>query len=260
MSLKVAQKRLTREYQTIADKLPPSITAHPSEKNILEWHYIIGGPKDTPYADGQYWGVLTFPDNYPFSGPTVVMKTPSGRFEPSKRICMSISDFHPKGFNPTWEVSTILIGLQSFMAGNEATTGGVYASNAERKLLADRSRWWNSTAGGSHLDKTSSSSKAGDGGKRFREEWPEVDKANWEWMASNDVDTATGRRAGADKNSCAKTSLGIGGSSGHNVVDAVVQQRDAGRGWMSRHKYLIAGALLFTYVLIARLINGDSLA
>jgi len=51
-----ATKRLTREYQNISKNPPPYIVAHPSETNILEWHYIITGPPNTPYDGGQYWG------------------------------------------------------------------------------------------------------------------------------------------------------------------------------------------------------------
>ena len=52
--------------------------------------------------------------------------------------------------------------------------------------------------------------------------------------------------------------LGIAGSSGHQaqaVVDAVVQQRDAGRGWLSSNKVIILGTLVFVYVLVARLLT-----
>ena len=38
-----------------------------------------------------------------------------GRFQPNTRLCFSFSDFHPKEWNPSWQVSTILVGLLSFM-------------------------------------------------------------------------------------------------------------------------------------------------
>jgi len=149
MATAAANKRLTREYKTISENPPPYITAHPSENNILEWHYLLTGPPDTPYTDGQYWGTLHFPPEYPFKPPAIRMITPSGRFQPATRLCLSISDFHPKSFNPAWEVSTILIGLLSFMTSEEMTTGSVRASDAERRIFAQRSSWWNSTGGGS---------------------------------------------------------------------------------------------------------------
>jgi ubiquitin-conjugating enzyme E2 J2 len=189
------------------------------------------------------------------------MHTPSGRFQPSTRLCLSISDFHPKSFNPAWEVSTILIGLLSFMTSEEMTTGSVSSTEAERKFLAARTRWWNSTGGGSQAKSnaaTKGNIKAGDGGAKFRSEWPEVDKENVEWMKEHKVDLATGNKIGLPA-SCGPQ-LGMAGSAqpAHVVVDAVVQQRDAGRGWLGRHKLLVAGAAIFIYVLIARLLgNGD---
>ena len=188
------------------------------------------------------------------------MHTPSGRFQPSTRLCLSISDFHPRSFNPAWEVSTILIGLLSFMTSEEMTTGSVSSTEAERKYLASRTRWWNSTGGGSHSKNPAQKGniKAGDGGAKFRAEWPEVDKENWEWMTKHKVDTATGNRIGST--SCGPQ-LGIAAGSSHQtqaVVDAVVQQRDAGTGWLSQNRLLIFGGVVFVYMLIARILSeGD---
>ncbi|KAI1267835.1 ubiquitin-conjugating enzyme [Xylariaceae sp. FL1019] len=255
MASKQASKRLAREYKTISENPPPYISAHPSESNILEWHYIITGPEDTPYHGGQYWGTLVFPPNYPFAPPAIRMHTPSGRFQPSTRLCLSISDFHPKSFNPAWEVSTILIGLLSFMTSEEMTTGSVSASARDRKLFAERTRWWNSTGGGSHAKNPAQKGnvKAGDGGAKFRSEWPEVDKENWKWMEEHNMNTATGEIV---RVSCGPA-LGATGASGQAqaVVDTVVQQRNAGQGWLSRNKLLVFGGVVFVYVLIARLLG-----
>jgi ubiquitin-protein ligase len=43
------------------------------------------------------------------------MTTPSGRFQPDTRLCLTMSDFHPSSWNPSWSVATILNGLLSFM-------------------------------------------------------------------------------------------------------------------------------------------------
>lgn len=72
------------------------------------------GPPDSSYAGGEYYGVLLFPAEYPFKPPGIKvgvfvhfavmpdlqiasskMYTPSGRFQPDKKICFSMSDFHP---------------------------------------------------------------------------------------------------------------------------------------------------------------------
>lgn len=122
---------------------PPFVWAVPDEKNILTWNYIIRGPPDSPFAGGEYHGVLLFPSEYPFKPPGIKMLTPSGRFQPDRKICFSMSDFHPGTWNPAWSVATILTGLLSFMLSDEMTSGSVTTSDAEKRAYAARSHAWN---------------------------------------------------------------------------------------------------------------------
>ncbi|RKF80052.1 Ubiquitin-conjugating enzyme E2 6 [Golovinomyces cichoracearum] len=267
MASRAANKRqLTREYKSISQSPPPYITAHPSETNILEWHYIITGPPDTPYHGGQYWGTLIFPPNYPFAPPAIRMHTPSGRFQPSTRLCLSISDFHPKSFNPAWEVSTILIGLLSFMTSEEMTTGSVSSTEAERKWAARRTIWWNSTGGGSWKDaniaqKGKGNVKAGDGGLKFRTEWPVLDQENWKWIKENNIDPTTGKRIEDSSKSAILDAPGatkLKSSEKQDVAGVALKSNKTGgseRNWIGRNKLFITGCIIFTYVLIARLIK-----
>lgn len=78
-------------------------------------HYVVCGPENTPYEGGYYHGKLVFPREFPFKPPSIYMITPNGRFKTNKKLCLSISDFHPDTWNPAWSVSTILTGLLSFM-------------------------------------------------------------------------------------------------------------------------------------------------
>jgi hypothetical protein len=86
--------------------------------------------------------MLVFPKEYPHQPPSILMITPSGRFEVNTRLCLSMSDFHPETWNPSWGVETILVGLLSFMLDKTepATTGGLHTSNARRRALAQQSR------------------------------------------------------------------------------------------------------------------------
>ncbi|KAH8732339.1 ubiquitin-conjugating enzyme/RWD-like protein [Phaeosphaeriaceae sp. PMI808] len=268
-----ATNRLTKEYKTIYKSPPPYIVAHPSESNILEWHYIITGPPETPYEGGQYWGTLMFPPDYPYAPPAIRMHTPSGRFQPSTRLCLSISDFHPKSFNPAWEVSTILTGLLSFMTSEEMTTGSVRASEQERKLFARRTRWWNSTGGGSNpvtAGATHCSNsrgiggiKAGDGGAKFRAEWPEVDEENFKWMKEKRIDLTTGlpRSTQSSQPHCSPDVAGLRrrpGASATVVQDAQIA-RDAGQGWVSRNRWKLLFGTMFLYILTARALGDGAI-
>lgn len=143
MATKAAQKRLNKEYVAMQKDPPPFVWANPEEKNILNWHFIIRGPPDSPFAGGEYHGVLLFPSEYPFKPPGIKMFTPSGRFHPDKKICFSMSDFHPASWNPAWSVATILTGLLSFMLSDEMTTGSVTSSDAHKRVFAARSHVWN---------------------------------------------------------------------------------------------------------------------
>lgn len=59
------------------------------------------------------------------------------------RLCLSISDYHPKSWNPAWSVSTILTGLLSFMVGDETTAGSVQGTDEARKQFAAQSKEYN---------------------------------------------------------------------------------------------------------------------
>ncbi|KAN0061329.1 Ubiquitin-conjugating enzyme E2 6 [Thecaphora frezii] len=143
MASKAAIRRLTKEAQLMEKDPPPFVFARPKEDNILEWHYILRGPPDTPYAGGEYHGQLLFPPEFPFKPPGIKMTTPSGRFKPDTKICTSMSDYHPHTWQPGWNTSTILIGLLSFMCSEEMTTGSVTGSDADRRTLAARSHEYN---------------------------------------------------------------------------------------------------------------------
>jgi len=121
----------------------PKVTVAPNESNILEVHYVIEGSEKTPYAGGIYHGKLIFPKDYPLKPPSVIMLTKNGRFQPNRRLCLSMSDFHPESWNPMWSVSTILTGLYSFMIEKNPTLGSIETSESEKEMLARQSLDYN---------------------------------------------------------------------------------------------------------------------
>jgi ubiquitin-conjugating enzyme E2 J2 len=129
-------RRLQKELKEITKHPLKLISQCPDKRNLLLWYYVLEGAPDTPYAGGLYFGTVRFPKEYPFAPPAIMMRTPSGRFKPGERICLSMSDFHPESWNPVWGISTILLGLQSFMADNEVAAGAVDAPVEARRMLA----------------------------------------------------------------------------------------------------------------------------
>lgn len=104
---------------------------------------MLQGPPDSPYEGGLYHGKLKFPDDFPFKPPSIFMLTPNGRFETGRRLCLSMSDFHPETWVPTWSVPSILNGVLSFMLETSPTTGSVETSVAEKRRLCSRTTDFN---------------------------------------------------------------------------------------------------------------------
>ncbi|BBG98729.1 ubiquitin-conjugating enzyme 34, partial [Prunus dulcis] len=144
MAEKACVKRLQKEYRALCKEPVSHIVARPSPNDILEWHYVLEGSEGTPFAGGFYYGKIKFPPEYPYKPPGISMTTPNGRFMTQKKICLSMSDFHPESWNPMWSVSSILTGLLSFMMDNSPTTGSVNTTTAEKQRLAKASLAFNS--------------------------------------------------------------------------------------------------------------------
>uniref|UniRef100_A0A182QFU5 Ubiquitin-conjugating enzyme E2 J2 n=1 Tax=Anopheles farauti TaxID=69004 RepID=A0A182QFU5_9DIPT len=135
--------RLKQDYMRLKRDPVPYITAEPLPSNILEWHYVIKGPEDSPYYGGYYHGTLLFTKEFPFKPPSIYMTTPNGRFKTNKRLCLSISDFHPDTWNPAWSVATILTGLLSFMLETTPTMGSCETTTHEKRRYAQQSLEFN---------------------------------------------------------------------------------------------------------------------
>lgn len=140
---KAAFDRLRKEFARLVKAPPPLIEAVPLESNILEWHYVLTGPPNSPYEGGVYTGKLIFPPQYPFKPPSILMTTPSGRFKTDTRLCLSMSDFHPESWQPLWSVASLLIGLQSFMLESTPTLGSIETSDEVKREYAQRSLEYN---------------------------------------------------------------------------------------------------------------------
>jgi len=138
-----SSSRLKQDYIRLKKDPVPYIHAEFLPSNILEWHYVLTGPKDSPYHGGYYHGALIFTKDFPFKPPSIYMYTPNGRFKPNKRLCLSISDFHPDTWNPAWSASTILTGLLSIMLENSPLLGSCESTVYEKKKLAMNSLEFN---------------------------------------------------------------------------------------------------------------------
>jgi len=62
---------------------------------------------------------------------------PNGRFETNKKICLSISGYHPETWQPSWSIRTALLALIAFMpTPGGGTIGSLDYTPEERQMLA----------------------------------------------------------------------------------------------------------------------------
>ncbi|KAI9671445.1 MAG: hypothetical protein M1831_004354 [Alyxoria varia] len=137
-------KRILREAREISSTPSSDYTAHPLESNLFEWHFTIRGPPPpSPYAGGLYHGRIVLPASYPLKPPSFRFLTPSGRFEPNREICLSISGHHEESWQPAWGIRTALVAIRAFMDSDaKGQVGGLDTTEGVRKRYAGESPKW----------------------------------------------------------------------------------------------------------------------
>ncbi|KAG0041056.1 Ubiquitin-conjugating enzyme E2 J1 [Podila clonocystis] len=114
-----------------------------STSDIFEWHFTLRGPEDTEFEGGLYHGRILLPNNYPFAPPSLMFLTPNGRFELNKKVCLSITGYHPEYWQPAWGIRTVLVAVMGFLpTESKGAIGGLDTSVEARKALAVRSKAW----------------------------------------------------------------------------------------------------------------------
>lgn len=89
-----------------------------NDKNIFNIRFLIIGPEETPYQNGFFFFDVTFPDDYPFSPPSVKYKTNGygTRFNPNLyrngKVCLSIlNTWDGPGWSPCNTISTVMLSI-----------------------------------------------------------------------------------------------------------------------------------------------------
>jgi len=93
-----------------------------SDDNIYQMNALIFGPKDTPYANGNYLFDIKFPKDYPMKPPSVRFETygHSIRFNPNLyvngKVCLSIlGTWAGPGWTSCCTLSTVLLSIQTLL-------------------------------------------------------------------------------------------------------------------------------------------------
>ncbi|KAI2615856.1 UBC-like protein [Hypoxylon sp. NC1633] len=136
-------RRILKEAAELSTSPSPDYAAAPLESDLFEWHFTLRGPPNSSYAGGLYHGRIMLPPTYPLRPPSFRFSTPSGRFEPNREICLSISGHHEETWQPAWGVRTALVALRAFMETDaRGQLGGLDATDAARRGLAVESQAW----------------------------------------------------------------------------------------------------------------------
>lgn len=134
-------KRLLKELAELKRQPSLDIWVCPLEDNVLEWHFTVRGPSEGGFSGGRFHGRIIFPAEYPFKAPNIVFLNATGRFEVGKKICLSITAYHPEAWQPSWGVRTALTALISFLPTQaDGAIGSIDMSERERRVLAANSR------------------------------------------------------------------------------------------------------------------------
>jgi ubiquitin-protein ligase len=116
-----------------------------SEKNLGIIYFIIRDLEEE-YKEGEYIFRISLPDDYPFRPPVVSSLTPSGRFDPGKSICLSISHFHSESWSPLITMEKLIYSIISTFGDNDISGMGMISTTSEvKQQLARQSRDYNQT-------------------------------------------------------------------------------------------------------------------
>ena len=121
--------------------------------DIYKWNFALVAPKDTPWEDEIYSGVIEFPSNYPFSPP--VIKFAPGLYHPNVykdgKVCISILhegvdetnyEDTSERWSPVQTIQTIFLSIISlFHSPNCDSPANVDASILYRKSIKDFTKY-----------------------------------------------------------------------------------------------------------------------
>lgn len=138
-------KRIQREIKQFQDDPPDYITKiYVNENNLTHVYFLLNGPKDSPYENGEYIIHMKLPNTYPHDPPSIEIKTPNGRFIINKNICTTFTNYHPESWSSVYTFSTIMKSFLSFMIDDDSNhVGGMNSSIEDKKKYALNSKEYN---------------------------------------------------------------------------------------------------------------------
>ena len=139
--------RINKEYEILTNDPIENVEFFKTDQ-FNKWTFTINGIKDSPYEHVIYKGEIQFPENYPFSPPTI--KFISNVYHPNVyidgKICLSYLMSQPDEFGyydqntiwvPVLSIKHVFIGLLSlFHTPNLESSANLDASIVWRKYYS----------------------------------------------------------------------------------------------------------------------------
>lgn len=136
----IQKKRFNNEKKLLDNSPLGYITAYPKDDNPLIWYILVVGQKGSHYEGGHFIGEIHHSPKYPAEPPDYIMRTPNGRYEIDKKICLSNSGYHKGEWSSTWNIHTILIAFYSiWLDDKEHGISHITRSKEERLKFANES-------------------------------------------------------------------------------------------------------------------------
>lgn len=139
-------KRLFGDMKLLRKDPVKDVDVYVDENNMLNWYFLIHGEKKSVYEGGEYIGEIMYPNNYPRSPPDFKMLTPSGRFAPGSKICLSNSTYHANEWSPEWTISGTIRAFLSIFNSDDTTgishiTTFEKSEKVKKEVIEDRKKF-----------------------------------------------------------------------------------------------------------------------
>ncbi|KAJ3616770.1 hypothetical protein Zmor_009033 [Zophobas morio] len=108
-------KRIFKETLLLLQDPEPGFICSPDPDNYRYFHITMDGPKDTPYAGGNFQLELFLPDGYPMVPPKVrfLTKIYHPNIDSLGRICL---DILKDQWSPALQIRKVLISIQVLLS------------------------------------------------------------------------------------------------------------------------------------------------
>lgn len=148
MNIPNNKKLIQRDYIKAILKPNNSVKLYMDENNIHDWYILFHNllSEEDELKDGEYLFMIRAMSTFPASPPIFIAITPNGVFEPLKRPCISIGEYHKERWVPALGMSGFIDSLMSTLVSWRCLGEGININKTtpeEKKQFAIKSKEFN---------------------------------------------------------------------------------------------------------------------